>query len=138
MQPPDVHPTIFFLFDFIRNTHRQLTAINLDKLRAGDPEAKSKATDVIGRNGFADLLIHDTTGKLALMTGCSLDDQIDFGPDIKAKVQALVQGWKGYFCFNLEWGFEIRKEKRERGIQPVPNLMLSPLPITVESRRTPK
>ena len=49
MQPPDTHPTLFFLFDFIRNTRKELRAIDIQKLRAGDEEAKKQLIDVIGR-----------------------------------------------------------------------------------------
>lgn len=91
MQPPNTHPTIFFMFDFIRNTHNALLAIDADKLRAGDKEAKRQASDVISRNHFTNLLIDDPTGKLALMTGGDPRNPVDFGPDIKAKAQALLE-----------------------------------------------
>ncbi|KAL1963785.1 hypothetical protein VTN77DRAFT_7851 [Rasamsonia byssochlamydoides] len=90
MQPPNTHPAIFFMFDFIRNTHNQLLSIDADKLRAGDAEAKRQLTDVIGRNRFTNILINDTTGKLALMTGGDPRNPVDFGADIKAKAQALL------------------------------------------------
>jgi hypothetical protein len=90
MQPPNTHPTIFFMFDFIRNTHNQLLSIDLDKLRTGDAEAKKQATDVVGRNQFTNILINDSTGKLALMTGGDPANPVDFGPDIKTKAQALL------------------------------------------------
>lgn len=89
MQPPDTHPTLFFLFDFIRNTRKELKSIDLDKLRAGDAEAKRQATDVIGRNAFTNTLINDTTGKLALLTGGDPGRPVDFGQDIKNKAAAL-------------------------------------------------
>jgi len=91
MQPPNTHPTIFFMFDFIRNTHNQLLSIDLDKLQAGDPEAKKQASDVMGRNNFTNILINDPTGKLALMTGGDPSNPVDFGADIKAKAQALLE-----------------------------------------------
>lgn len=91
MQPPNTNSNIFFVFDFIRNTHNALLAIDVDKLRRGDAEAKKQATDVISRNHFANLLINDTTGKLALMTGGDPRNPVDFGPDIKAKAQALLE-----------------------------------------------
>ncbi|KAL2009137.1 hypothetical protein VTN00DRAFT_7331 [Thermoascus crustaceus] len=89
MQPPNAHPTVFFLFDFVRNTHRTLKSIDAEKLRAGDSESRQKANDVIGRNHFTNILVNDSTGKLALMTGGDPQNPVDFGPDIKAKAQAL-------------------------------------------------
>jgi hypothetical protein len=62
----------------------------LERLRAGDTEAKKTATDVIGRNHFANMLINDTSGRLALMTGGDPRDQVDFGSEIEAKAQALL------------------------------------------------
>ncbi|KAH8703753.1 hypothetical protein BGW36DRAFT_369939 [Talaromyces proteolyticus] len=91
MQPPDTHPTLFFLFDFIRNTHRQLKTIDIEKLSAGDDEAKNQVTEVIGRNHFANVLINDTTGKLAMLTGGDPSNPVDFGPEIKRKAEALSQ-----------------------------------------------
>uniref|UniRef100_A0A093VBL5 Uncharacterized protein n=1 Tax=Talaromyces marneffei PM1 TaxID=1077442 RepID=A0A093VBL5_TALMA len=89
MQPPVAHPTLFFLFDFIRNTRKELRAIDIQKLREGDAEAKKQIMDVIGRNGLTSALINDTSGKLAIMTGSDPGNPVDFGPDIKDKIRAL-------------------------------------------------
>jgi len=91
MQPPNTHPTVFFLFDFIRNTHRTLKSIDAEKLRAGDRESKQKASDVISRSHFINVLVNDTTGKFALMTGGDPRSPVDFDTDIKAKAQALLE-----------------------------------------------
>ncbi|GAD92244.1 conserved hypothetical protein [Paecilomyces variotii No. 5] len=91
MQPPNVNPTIFFLFDFVRNTHRQLKTIDVDKLRAGDKAARQQVTEVLARNRFANELISDKSGKLAMMTGDDPRNPVDLGPDIRAKAQALLQ-----------------------------------------------
>lgn len=90
MQPPDTHPTLFFLFDFIRNTRKELRAIDVQRLREGDAEAKKQIIDVIGRNGFASALINDTSGRLAIMTGGDPGNPVDFGPDIKEKIKVLA------------------------------------------------
>lgn len=90
MQPPDTHPTLFFLFDFIRNTRKELRGIDVQKLREGDPEAKKQMIDVIGRNGFASALINDTSGRLAIMTGGNPENPVDFGRDIKEKIKVLA------------------------------------------------
>jgi hypothetical protein len=47
--------------------------------------------EVEGRNGFANILINDTTGKLSMMTGADPSNPADFGPEIKAKALALTQ-----------------------------------------------
>ncbi|KAF7156406.1 hypothetical protein CNMCM5623_010076 [Aspergillus felis] len=91
MQPPNTHPTLFFLFDFVRNTHRELQEIDMDKFLAGDADARSKAQDVLGRNNFTNILVNDTTGKLALMTGGDPTNPVDFGDDIREKAKALVE-----------------------------------------------
>lgn len=91
MQPPNTHPTVFFLFDFIRNTHRELKQIDLDKFQAGDADARSQAQDVLGRNNFAHVLVNDTTGKLALMTGGDPTNPVDFGDEIRVKARELTE-----------------------------------------------
>lgn len=83
------HPTLFFLLDFIRNTRRTLQAIDQEKLHAGDSESVAKAKDVTSRNMFTLVLVKDTSGKLALMTGGDPSDPIDFGDDIREKAEAL-------------------------------------------------
>lgn len=91
MQPPRPHPTLFFLFDFIRNTQHQLQSIDPEKLARGDPEAKEQVNEVIGRNMFTKILIDDKTGKLALMTGCAPNDIVDFGDEIREKIRILTE-----------------------------------------------
>lgn len=89
MQAAQPHPTIFFLLDFIRNTRRMLQAIDAEKLRAEDSESVAKAKDVTSRNMFTLVLVNDTTGKLALMTGGDPSNPVDFGDDIRQKAEAL-------------------------------------------------
>ncbi|KAJ9304953.1 hypothetical protein DTO217A2_5606 [Paecilomyces variotii] len=60
-------------------------------VRAGDTTARQQVTEVLARNRFANELINDKTGKLAMMTGDDPRNPVDLGPDIKAKAQALLQ-----------------------------------------------
>ncbi|KAJ5930426.1 hypothetical protein N7466_005919 [Penicillium verhagenii] len=90
VQPPNPHPTAFFLLDFIRNSHRMLKAVDADKYAARDPTAMETVKEVVGRNQFSNLLLNDTSGKLSLMTGGDPSNPIDFGADIKAKAGALA------------------------------------------------
>ncbi|KAJ5472971.1 hypothetical protein N7530_006972 [Penicillium desertorum] len=89
--PPNTHPTIFFLYDFVRNSHNQLKAVDADKYAAGDNGAKNAVGEVEGRNAFANMLINDTSGKLSMMTGSNPSNPADFGAEIKAKAQILSQ-----------------------------------------------
>ncbi|CAG8353349.1 unnamed protein product [Penicillium nalgiovense] len=90
-KPPNTHPTIFFLYDFVRNTHNQLKAVDADKYAAGDNGAKNAVGEVEGRNAFVNMLINDTSGKLSMMTGGNPSNPADFGAEIKAKAQILTQ-----------------------------------------------
>lgn len=76
--------------DFVRNTHRMLLNIDADKFAAGDPAARDAAQEVLGRNQFANVLLNDSSGKLALMTGSDPTNPLDFGPEIKAKARVLT------------------------------------------------
>ncbi|OJJ84242.1 uncharacterized protein ASPGLDRAFT_35523 [Aspergillus glaucus CBS 516.65] len=91
MQPPATHPTLFFLFDFVRTTHRTLKSIDAEKFRTGDREARSQAQEVLSRNQFANMLVSDRTGKLALMTGGDPANPLDFGDEIRGKARALTE-----------------------------------------------
>ncbi|KAJ5998870.1 hypothetical protein N7451_006680 [Penicillium sp. IBT 35674x] len=89
VQPPNPHPTAFFLLDFIRNSHRMLKTVDAAKYAAGDSSAQETVKEVVGRNQFANLLLNDSSGKLSLMTGGDPSNPVDFGPEIKAKADAL-------------------------------------------------
>ena len=90
MQPPSVNPTVFFLFDFVRNTHRLFKSIDVDGFKAGQRAARDKLQEVKSRNQFANILVNDSTGKLALMTGGDPANPVDFGDDIRQKAKALI------------------------------------------------
>lgn len=91
MQPPSVNSTAFFLFDFIRNTHRLFKSIDAEKFQSSVREDRDKAQEVLERNQFANLLVSDTTGKLALMTGGDPRNPVDFGDEIRQRARALVE-----------------------------------------------
>ncbi|OQE38629.1 hypothetical protein PENCOP_c008G03558 [Penicillium coprophilum] len=90
-KPPNTHPTIFFLYDFVRNSFNQLKAVDAEKYTAGDNSAKNAVGEVEGRNAFANMLINDTSGKLSMMTGADPSNPADFGAEIKAKALAFAQ-----------------------------------------------
>ncbi|OJJ34180.1 hypothetical protein ASPWEDRAFT_42102 [Aspergillus wentii DTO 134E9] len=89
MQPPSPHPTFFFLYDLVRNTYKQLKDIDVEKHTSGDKAARDQVSEVYGRNNFANILVNDTTGKLALLTGGDPSNPVDFGDDIRSKAKAL-------------------------------------------------
>lgn len=88
-QPPTPHPTPFFLLDFIKNSYNSLQQIDKQKFASGDRGAKEAFNEIVGRNSFATILVNDTSGKLSMMTGGDPRNPIDFGPEIKAKAEAL-------------------------------------------------
>lgn len=89
MRPPQAHPTLFFLFDFVRNSRTQLQAIDANKL---DRAAHEQVQEVLSRNNLASMLIGDTTGKLVLITGGDPSRPVDFGDEIREKARALTEG----------------------------------------------
>ena len=91
MQPPHVSPTIFFLFDFIKNTYSMFKTIDIDQFRSGDKTARDKAQEVYSRNQFANTLVNDRSGKLAAMTGGDPVNPADFGDEIRRKVKGLIE-----------------------------------------------
>lgn len=84
------HPTIFFIYDFVRNTHNQLKAVDPAKFYAGDKASRDAVQEIIGRNGFAEMLTGDTTGKLAMLTRADPANPVDFGEDVKAKAKIMA------------------------------------------------
>ncbi|KAI9856173.1 MAG: hypothetical protein M1824_005670 [Vezdaea acicularis] len=84
--PPNPPKTLFFTHDFIKRSHSMLQS--LDEL----PSAAKKAetyNDVAGRCQLSELLITDTTGKTAMMTGGDPTQPIDFGTAVKEKMAAV-------------------------------------------------
>lgn len=91
MQPPETHPTVFFLMDFARNTQKVLRGIDAQKYAAGDQAALEQMQEVVGRSSFTCMLLTDQSGKVAIMTGADPNNPVDFGPNIKAKGRALTE-----------------------------------------------
>ncbi|CAG8231095.1 unnamed protein product [Penicillium salamii] len=87
--PPNTNPTIYFVYDFIRNTYNQLKQIDAAKYAAGDNATDAAVREIVGRNAFASVLINDTSGKMAMMTGGDPSAPTNFGDDIKATVATL-------------------------------------------------
>lgn len=54
----------------------------------GAAAANQVYQDIVGRNMMAQMMITDTTGKTAMMTGGS-GPPVDFGTDAKEKVRSL-------------------------------------------------
>ena len=90
MQPPEPNRSVLFVYDFIRNTHRNLKCIDFEGFRAGDISAHKQAKEILGRNRFACTIVYDTTGGLGFLTGSDPNVQIDFGDEIRTKVKALA------------------------------------------------
>ncbi|GLI76823.1 hypothetical protein PoHVEF18_005101 [Penicillium ochrochloron] len=90
LQPPTPHPTAFFLLDFVKNTHRSLQKVDAAKYASGDRQARETVQEIIGRNQFTSVLVNDSTGKLAMMTGGDPSNPVNLGPTIKAKAKALA------------------------------------------------
>ncbi|KAI2786422.1 hypothetical protein POX_g08807 [Penicillium oxalicum] len=91
MAGPNPHSTIFFLCDFVKNSHKMLKSVDAEKYAAGNKQARDTIQEVVGRNQFAILLANDTTGQLAAMTAQDPSDRVDLGPTIKAKAKELAE-----------------------------------------------
>ncbi|KAJ5377452.1 uncharacterized protein N7496_004861 [Penicillium cataractarum] len=87
---PVPNPTAFFLFDFVKNTYNTLQTIDAARYASGDRQALDAIQEVTGRNQFTSVLINDSSGKLALMTGGDPSRPFDFGATIKAKAKELA------------------------------------------------
>jgi hypothetical protein len=91
MQPPETHPTVFFLMDFARNTQKELRVVDAQKYAAGDQAALAQVQEVVGRSLFTCTLLSDTSGKVSLMTGADPNNPVDFGPNIQARARGLKE-----------------------------------------------
>lgn len=83
------------MHDFVSRSKTMLNALDTSKLDAGNQQAKKELQDIHGRCMFTELLITDTTGKTAIMTGGDPRKPMDFGDDVREKVKALTgaEGW---------------------------------------------
>ncbi|KFY17001.1 hypothetical protein V492_00966 [Pseudogymnoascus sp. VKM F-4246] len=100
--PPTPNQTLYHVWDFLNRSKYMLSEFdNIEAGRAlthpnqfrpapgtGAAAAKKVYDDVVGRNMMAQMMITDTTGKTAMLTGSS-GPPVDFGADAKEKVRAL-------------------------------------------------
>jgi len=77
---------IWFTWDFANRTLSMANSIDSAKK---DAKSKELFSDVIGRNTLTKLLIHDTTGKTAVMMGRDPSSQVDFGEEVKSAANQL-------------------------------------------------
>lgn len=94
--PKETQNKVYFMWDFCcRSRHILLSRVDptlAAEARPGEDSKNGKQEgweDVVGRNMFANVLIHDTTGKLAAMTGEKGGEEIDFGDDVKNAAKAF-------------------------------------------------
>ncbi|KFY17697.1 hypothetical protein V491_04951 [Pseudogymnoascus sp. VKM F-3775] len=100
--PPTPNQTLYHVWDFLNRSKYMLSEFdNIEAGRAlthpnqfrpapgtGANAAKQVYQDVVGRNMMAQMMITDTSGKTAMLTGNS-GPPVDFGTDAKEKVRAL-------------------------------------------------
>ncbi|KFY58281.1 hypothetical protein V496_06188 [Pseudogymnoascus sp. VKM F-4515 (FW-2607)] len=100
--PPSPNQTLYHVWDFLKRSKYMLSEFdNIEAGRAlthpnqfrpapgtGAAAAQLVYEDVVGRNMMANLMITDTTGKTAMMTGAS-GPPIDFSSDCKEKARSL-------------------------------------------------
>ncbi|KAE8151890.1 hypothetical protein BDV25DRAFT_151931 [Aspergillus avenaceus] len=87
--PSATHPTVFYVFDFVRNSHNKLKAIDANKLQAGDRAAKEEMSDIVGRNALAEGLCSGE-GPMAQMMAMMGGGSVDFGPEVREKLRAVT------------------------------------------------
>lgn len=59
------------------------------KQEKGEKAAESQWSDAVGRCVFTKILVNDTTGKLALMTGADPSNPLDFGDEVKRRAEEV-------------------------------------------------
>ncbi|KAI9697601.1 MAG: hypothetical protein M1836_004551 [Candelina mexicana] len=91
--------TVYFMHDFVSRSQTMLNALDTSKLDAGDEQAKKDLQDIHGRCMFTELMVTDTTGKTAMMTGGDPSKPLDFGEEAKEKVKTVTgaEGWNMAF-----------------------------------------
>ena len=81
---------IHFVWEFVNASKKQLDRLDSSKLDRQDANETARFNDVVERCIFTQVLISDTTGNTARITGEDPALTIDFGGDIMAKVDMLV------------------------------------------------
>ncbi|OBT83873.1 hypothetical protein VE02_06132 [Pseudogymnoascus sp. 03VT05] len=93
--PPTPNQTLYHVWDFLKRSKYMLS--EFDNIEAGRalthpnqfrPAPGEVYDDVVGRIMMAQMMITDTTGKTAMLTGSS-GPPVDFGSDAKEKVRSL-------------------------------------------------
>ncbi|KAI9785248.1 MAG: hypothetical protein M1816_000496 [Peltula sp. TS41687] len=82
-------PTIYFTWDFVQRSRHMLRELPKVRRDQGQRAAKEQFADAVGRCIFGKILINDTTGKLALMTGGDPSQPVDFGDEVKRKADQV-------------------------------------------------
>lgn len=83
------NPTIYFTWDFVQRSRQMLRDLPKVQLEQGRRAAKEQYSDAIQRTIFSKILINDTTGKLAIMTGGDPRNPVDFGDAVKQKAEEV-------------------------------------------------
>ncbi|OBT93999.1 hypothetical protein VE01_07129 [Pseudogymnoascus verrucosus] len=81
--PPTPNQTLYHVWDFLKRSNFVQLLV-----RTGAAAAKKVYDDVVGRNMMAQMMVTDTTGKTAMLTGSS-GPPVDFGSNAKEKVRSL-------------------------------------------------
>ncbi|PMD13798.1 hypothetical protein NA56DRAFT_651452 [Hyaloscypha hepaticicola] len=98
--PPNPQPTLFYLWDFVNRSKYMLSEYETIKdgravekpqnftgsVGKGEKAAVSVFSKVCSRTFMVDMMVNDTSGKTAMITG---GPRIDFGKRIKDAVKAL-------------------------------------------------
>lgn len=84
--PADQNMTLHYVGDFLNRSKTMLQGLP----RLPEAEQAECYTDVLGRCTLTKILVTDTTGKTAMMTGGDPSRPLDFGADVKAKVEAVL------------------------------------------------
>ncbi|KAI9701730.1 MAG: hypothetical protein M1820_006358 [Bogoriella megaspora] len=87
---PAMRGKMNFLWDFINTSKRQLDRLDAKKLDRQDANETASYNSVIERCIFTQVLINDVLGKPATINGEDQELTIDFGSDIKAKIELLI------------------------------------------------
>ena len=84
--PPKPQQTLYFMWDFIQRSRHMLQNLPSNKGKADE-----QLQDVMGRCLYTEILINDTTGKLAIMTGADPKNPVDFGDDVRRAMEEMTK-----------------------------------------------
>ncbi|KAI9882191.1 MAG: hypothetical protein M1823_006061 [Watsoniomyces obsoletus] len=87
--PPKPQATLYYMWDFVNRNRHLMRELPKVKEEQGQQAAERQWSDAVGRCVFAKILINDTSGKLALMTGADPSNPLDFGDDVKKEADEL-------------------------------------------------